>query len=70
MSDLRLDHLNIPAQDPIGLAKWYAETFSLQVDKHVVRGPGLIIVFKQGDADRPRRRRRPHGFARAVDRMR
>jgi catechol-2,3-dioxygenase len=49
MSEIRLDHLNIPARDPVGLAKWYADTFSLKADKHVVRGPGLIIVFKQGD---------------------
>lgn len=49
MSEIRLDHLNIPARDPVGLAQWYASTFSLSVDRHVVRGPGLIIVFKQGD---------------------
>jgi catechol-2,3-dioxygenase len=49
VSDLRLDHLNIPAKDPIGLARWYAETFGLKLENHVVRGPGLIIVFKQGE---------------------
>jgi hypothetical protein len=27
MSNLQLDHLNIPARDPEGLARWYAETF-------------------------------------------
>ena len=48
MSDIRLDHMNIPAKDPVGLAQWYARTFSLQADKHLVRGPGVLIAFHAG----------------------
>lgn len=49
MSDLRLEHLNIPARDPLGLAAWYGRTFGLKVEKHVARGPGLIIAFVSGE---------------------
>jgi catechol-2,3-dioxygenase len=48
VSDLRLEHMNIPASDPLGLAAWYGRTFGLEVEKHVVRGPGLIIAFVPG----------------------
>jgi len=44
-----LDHLNMPARDPEGLARWYADTFALQADAHRVRGPGLLIVFQAGE---------------------
>ncbi len=43
-----LNHLNIPARDPIGLARWYAETFGLRADEHRVRGPGVLIAFEAG----------------------
>jgi len=46
---LRLDHLNLPARDPHALARWYADTFGLQADRHVVRGPGLLIAFQAGE---------------------
>ena len=49
MTDLRLDHLNIPARDPLALAQWYGETFGLAVEKHVARGPGMILVFVPGE---------------------
>lgn len=49
MSDLQLEHLNIPAKDPIGLAKWYAETFDLRAEKHLVRGSGVLIAFQKGE---------------------
>jgi catechol-2,3-dioxygenase len=49
MADLRLDHLNIPARDPLALARWYGETFGLAVEKHVARGPGMILVFAAGE---------------------
>ncbi|HZP93918.1 MAG TPA: VOC family protein [Burkholderiales bacterium] len=45
----RLDHLNLPARDPEGLARWYARTFGLQADGHRVRGPGLLIAFQAGE---------------------
>jgi catechol-2,3-dioxygenase len=44
-----LDHLNIPARDPHGLARWYAETFGLQAREHTVRGPGVLIAFAKGE---------------------
>ena len=43
-----LDHLNIPARDPIGLARWYAETFGLRAEDHKVRGPAVLIAFEAG----------------------
>ena len=34
---LKLDHLNMPARDPEGLARWYEQTFGLKAERHVVR---------------------------------
>jgi catechol-2,3-dioxygenase len=45
----QLDHLNMPARDPEGLACWYAQTFGLQADAHRVRGPGVLIAFQAGE---------------------
>lgn len=45
---LSLQHLNVPARDPHGLAKWYADTFGLRADEHRVRGDGALIVFEKG----------------------
>jgi len=49
MSNLQLDHLNIPARDPEGLARWYAKTFGLRAEGHKVRGPGVLIAFQAGE---------------------
>ncbi|MGB8436893.1 MAG: VOC family protein [Burkholderiales bacterium] len=49
MSDIHLDHLNIPARDPLALAQWYAQTFGLSAEKHIVRGPGVLISFQRGE---------------------
>ncbi len=49
MSDLQFEHLNIPATDPLGLAQWYAKTFGLKAEKHIVRGPGILLVFEAGE---------------------
>jgi catechol 2,3-dioxygenase-like lactoylglutathione lyase family enzyme len=49
MSAFQLDHLSMPARDPEGLARWYAQTFGLQADKHRVRGPGVLIAFQRGE---------------------
>ena len=46
---LKLDHLNMPARDPEGLARWYEETFGLKAERHVVRGPGVLIAFQAGE---------------------
>lgn len=46
---LVLDHLNIPARDPIAQARWYAETFGLRQDEHRARGPGVLLVFQAGE---------------------
>jgi len=49
MTDFQLNHLNIPARDPEGLVRWYAQTFGLQADGNKVRGPGVLIAFQQGE---------------------
>lgn len=49
MSGFKLEHLNIPAKDPVGLAQWYARTFDLEADRHLARGPGVLIAFQQGE---------------------
>jgi catechol-2,3-dioxygenase len=46
---LCLQHINVPARDPLGLAKWYADTFGLRADEHRVRGPQVLIVFQKGE---------------------
>ena len=45
---LQLQHLNMPARDPQGLARWYAETFDLQADDNKARGPGVLLAFQRG----------------------
>ena len=45
----RLQHLNMPARDPEGLARWYADTFGLQADGNKARGPGVLIAFQAGE---------------------
>jgi catechol 2,3-dioxygenase-like lactoylglutathione lyase family enzyme len=49
MSDFQLNHVNIPARDPEGLVRWYAQTFGLRADGNKVRGPGVLLVFKPGE---------------------
>ena len=46
---LALEHVNIPARDPIGLARWYADTFGLRAEDHKARGPGVLIAFEAGE---------------------
>ncbi len=48
-TSFQLDHMNIPARDPEGLARWYADTFGLRADAHRVRGPGVLIAFQAGE---------------------
>lgn len=48
-ASLQLDHLNIPARDPEGLAKWYADTFGLRHDGNKARADRVLIVFQKGD---------------------
>ena len=47
--NFRLQHLNMPARDPQGLARWYANTFGLQADDNKARGPGVLIAFQPGE---------------------
>ena len=47
--NFRLQHLNLPARDPQGLARWYAATFGLQADDNKARGPGVLIAFQPGE---------------------
>ena len=49
MSNFQLDHLNIPARDPEGLARWYADTFGLRAEGNKVRGSGVLIAFQAGE---------------------
>lgn len=48
-SAFQLEHLNLPARDPVGLAAWYAHTFDLHADAHKVCGPGVLIAFQAGE---------------------
>ena len=48
-STFQLEHLNLPARDPEGLARWYAQTFGLQAEAHKVCGPGVLIAFQAGE---------------------
>ncbi|MSQ60409.1 MAG: VOC family protein [Betaproteobacteria bacterium] len=49
VSTFQLEHLNLPARDPEGLARWYEQTFGLKADSNKVRGPGVLIVFQPGE---------------------
>jgi catechol-2,3-dioxygenase len=46
---LKLEHINLPARDPIELAKWYADTFALETDQHRAVGADALIVFVPGE---------------------
>ena len=46
---LRLEHLNLPARGPETLAQWYADTFGLRAERHLVRGDGVLIAFQAGE---------------------
>ena len=48
-ASFRLEHLNLPARDPQGLANWYAQTFGLRADGQKVRADGVLIVFQTGE---------------------
>lgn len=48
-ASLTLDHVQMPARDPEGLARWYAQTFALRAQGNRVCGPGLLIVFQIGE---------------------
>ena len=48
-ASFQLDHLNLPARDPHGLARWYADTFGLRAEGHLVRGSGVLIAFQAGE---------------------
>lgn len=45
----KLQHINIPARDPEGLARWYADTFGLRHDGNKARDDAVLIVFQHGD---------------------
>lgn len=48
-ANFHLEHLNLPARDPEGLARWYAQTFGLQADANKVRARSVLLVFQPGD---------------------
>jgi GNAT superfamily N-acetyltransferase len=45
---MKLCHVNLPARDPAGLARWYAGTFDLEVEGEFVYAPGVLLVFERG----------------------
>ena len=49
MADFQLNHMNLPARDPEGLVRWYAEQFGLSAEGNKVRGPGVLLVFQSGE---------------------
>jgi 2-hydroxychromene-2-carboxylate isomerase len=46
---LRLAHVNLPARDPEGLARWYADTFSFEARGAFAVGPGTLLAFEPGE---------------------
>ena len=48
MADFQLNHLNIPARDPEGLVRWYADKLGLRAEQTVRPGiepaPGVERV--------------------------
>ena len=48
-ASLALDHVQMPARDPEGLARWYAQTFALRAQGNRVCGPAFLIVFQVGE---------------------
>src|SRR5574338_530898 len=47
---VRLAHVNLPARDPVALARWYAERFDLEQDGAFAFGPCTLLVFEPGAA--------------------
>ncbi|MFP4003877.1 MAG: VOC family protein [Alphaproteobacteria bacterium] len=45
---LKLRHLHLPARDPEGLARWYAETFGLEQRRNFAIGEEALLVFAHG----------------------
>ena len=43
-----LDHVNLPANDPEGLAQWYAQRLGLERKGANVVGPGITLYFRKG----------------------
>jgi len=46
--EIRLDHVNVPAQKPEWLAEWYAEMFGFKSEGGFVFGSGTLLVFEKG----------------------
>ena len=45
MATPRFNHVNIPARDPEGLARWYGELLGAAVKGSSVRGEGWLVNF-------------------------
>ena len=65
---LQLDHLNMPARDPEGLARWYAQTFGLQ-DRGVVKEGAFadLTLFDPGTVGEAATFARPIAPARGIE---
>ena len=46
---LKLEHINFPAKDPVGLATWYCDTFNFSRDEHRAIGDDALVVFMPGE---------------------
>lgn len=46
---LKLRHIHLPARDPEGLARWYADTFGLEQRDNFVIGAEALLVFAHGE---------------------
>ncbi len=49
MTGLALRHVNLPARDPEGLARWYADRLGLEARGTHVVGPLALLVFEPGE---------------------
>jgi len=46
---IRLAHVNLPARDPEGLARWYAGTFGFEARGAFAVGAGTLLAFEPGE---------------------
>jgi catechol 2,3-dioxygenase-like lactoylglutathione lyase family enzyme len=47
---LRLAHLNLPARDPEGLARWYEKELGLDRTGCFLYGKDSLLVFEEGES--------------------
>jgi catechol 2,3-dioxygenase-like lactoylglutathione lyase family enzyme len=45
---LALNHVNLPARDPVALGRWYVEKFGFQANGRFLWSAGTLLVFVPG----------------------